>query len=421
MKKITRYLVIFAACFATIACSKHRESSYILEQEVVFSRHNIRSPLSSRGSILAEVTPHEWVEWGVPAANLTERGGRMEEKMGAYFYSTLSESLGPFNDTGTFFYSNSRQRTKATATHFINGFQPGLTLHYLTEEDTMDPVFTPKFTVMNDAIHERIIAEMNELGGAAGTAEDPYKGIRMAINALVEDIRFMEEMIDFSSSDFAKKNGVEHLPMESLSITTNLDDEAHFVGDYNNINSIADALVLQYYETGFEFGKQVSEQDVRRIGNVKTVYDEMLFSVPTSATLISYPLVKYIRDELTGGEHSFTFLCGHDSNITSISSALGFEMPETVSAVEHKSPIGSKIVFRKYRKGKKLFVDINLVYASVSQLREITDINADTAPVTLSIGLEGLQRNSDGYYAYEDVIARFDSTIARYEELCKLQ
>ena len=141
------------------------------------------------------------------------------------------------------------------------------------------------------------------------------------------------------------------------------------------------------------------------------------FSCQKNDAVDSYTLVDYIRKELVGNGHRFTLLCGHDSNIASISTALGFEMPATVDAVEHRTPIGSKIVFRKYRKGDAFFVDIQLVYPSVSQLRETAPLDATHAPVTLGIGLEGLQRNADGYYALEDVLGRFDSTISRYEAL----
>ena len=419
MKTTYRLCAVLLLGLLSFDCKKTvpDDDAYLLEQEVVFSRHNIRSPISSPGSVLSIVTPYEWTDWGVSTAYLTDRGGRIEEKIGAYFYSTVSEKLGPLNQDNTLFYANSRQRTKATTAHFIQGFDAQLPLYYTSEDDVMDPLFTPKFNFMSDALHAQIVAEMNEKGGAAGTPEEPFKGIQKAISALSGDICFMEEVMSFTDSPYARENGLEHLPTDAIDVTTQVDDEPHLVGDYVTINNIADAMVLQYYETGTEFGKAVTMEDVRRIANVKTVYDEMLFCTPTSATLISYPLVQYIYDDLKSDAHRFTFLCGHDSNIASISTALGFSMPETVDAVEHRTPIGSKIVFRKFRKGGEYFMDIQLVYASVPQLRETASISAGAPPVTLSIDLEGVQRNSDGYFRLEDVFGRFDSTIARYQGL----
>ena len=36
---------------------------YTLEQVVILSRHNLRAPLSSNGSVPQELTPHTWTSW----------------------------------------------------------------------------------------------------------------------------------------------------------------------------------------------------------------------------------------------------------------------------------------------------------------------------------------------------------------------
>lgn len=48
---------------------------YQLEQVVVLSRHNIRSPLSGSGSVLGSITPHEWFAWSSNPSELSLRGG----------------------------------------------------------------------------------------------------------------------------------------------------------------------------------------------------------------------------------------------------------------------------------------------------------------------------------------------------------
>ena len=37
--------------------------NYTLEQVVILSRHNLRAPLSSNGSVPQELTPHSWTPW----------------------------------------------------------------------------------------------------------------------------------------------------------------------------------------------------------------------------------------------------------------------------------------------------------------------------------------------------------------------
>ena len=71
---------------------------YQLEQVVILSRHNIRSPLSGSGSALGTITPHEWFAWSSNPSELSLRGGVLETEMGQYFRKWLeAEGLFPEN------------------------------------------------------------------------------------------------------------------------------------------------------------------------------------------------------------------------------------------------------------------------------------------------------------------------------------
>lgn len=421
MKRILKLAAYAFVCVvASASCqadNSGRVDGYILEDEVIFSRHNIRSPLSTSGSELSLITPYKWVDWGVEAAHLTGRGGRIEQKIGEWFRADL-KAFASIDRDNSLFYSNSKQRTIKTGEKFIEGFCPGLPLYHRFNDDSMDPLFNPAYPFMNARLQEKILADMNAVGGVEGTPEDPYRGILAAIGKLTDEIHYMEEVIGFKESPYAGGT-LEHLPLDKMSIVLTEGKEPGMTGDYKLVNSIADALVLQYYETGKEFGKEISVDDVRRIGKVKTVYDEVLFANHTTAVLVSNPLVRKIKEEILDSDRKFTFLCGHDSNIASITAALGIRLPETTGAVEFTSPIGSKIVFQKYRKDESLFVDVHIVYAAVSQLRETSPISVQNPPIVLQIEFEGLSRNKDGYYRLEDIIGRFDDTIAEFEGLVK--
>ncbi|MCQ2153851.1 MAG: glucose-1-phosphatase [Bacteroidales bacterium] len=416
MKRCCFFIVLSA--FLLVSCRAGGnfgpDSGYILESEVVFSRHNIRSPLSGPGSDLSKVTTYDWVDWGVGTAHLTERGGRIERKMGGWFREDLSIFASVDGDN-SLIYSNSKQRTIRTAENFLESFNSELPLFYRFQDDSMDPLFNPAYTVMNDGLKKRIIADMNEIGGMEGTEYDPYRGIVAAVGKITGEIRYMEEVIDFAHSAYAKENNLKNLPLNEMEIILTEGKEPEMKGGYKLVNSIADALVLQYYETGKAFGNEISFDDMRRIGKIKTVYDEVLFANHTTAVLVSKPLVEKLKDELSNPKRKFTFLCGHDSNIASITTALGMKLPETVNAIEHTSPIGSKIVFRKYRKGDAEYVDVNLVYAAVPQLRETQEITLSNPPMVLRIDFDGLTRDEHGYYRFDDVIGRFEETIAEFD------
>ena len=76
------------------------DKGYTLKQVIVLSRHNIRAPMSAKGSVLEQVTPNTWYNWSSNASELSLRGGVLETEMGQYFRKWLeSEGLIPENYT----------------------------------------------------------------------------------------------------------------------------------------------------------------------------------------------------------------------------------------------------------------------------------------------------------------------------------
>ena len=128
--KIIVFAVFVALLMGTVVsfAEDTREQSlsregYTLEQVVILSRHNIRSPLSGKGSVLGEITPHDWFPWSSEPSELSIRGGVLETELGQYFRKWLeSENLIPENyrpdPIEVRFYANSKQRTIATAQYF---------------------------------------------------------------------------------------------------------------------------------------------------------------------------------------------------------------------------------------------------------------------------------------------------------------
>ena len=58
---------------------------YALDEMVILSRHNIRSPISGPGSVLSRITPHEWFQWTSAPGELSLKGGALEAEMGQFF------------------------------------------------------------------------------------------------------------------------------------------------------------------------------------------------------------------------------------------------------------------------------------------------------------------------------------------------
>ena len=379
------------------------------------SRHNIRSPLSSGGAVHVRVTPNEWFQWSSPSSQLSLRGGVAETAMGQFFRKwVVNEGLLPDNyrpeDDEVLFYANSRQRTFATAKYFSAGFLPfaNVEITHKLAEDKMDPVFTPKFTKMNPTYRQQVMDEINAMHG----------GPQVWMQSMQPTLTLMEQVIDMAHSP-AALNDTTHFWFDDTKFVLEKDDEPRMTGGYKLANSVADALVLQCYESESmkAFGTELTVDQWRDICRVKEVYDALLFSTHAAAVNLAYPLISRIREELGRTDRKFMFLCGHDSNLASIAAALRLVYPETQNALEIHTPIGSKLVFEKWSDGANTYVGINLVFAKVTQLQGRSLLSLDERPMVLPVSVGGLTPNADGLYRLEDIDQRMKETMHEYEEI----
>ena len=389
---------------------------YELKEVVVMSRHNIRSPLSSGGAAYQRVTPHKWFAWSSPSSQLSLRGGVLETEMGQFFRQwVVGEGLLPDNYRPTgdevLFYANSRQRTFATAKYFSAGFLPfaNVEITHKLAEDKMDPVFTPQFTKMNDTYRQQVIAEMQAMHG----------GPQAWMAAQQPTLTMMEELLDMAHSPAALQGDTTHFWFGDTQFKIEKDSEPKMTGGYTLANSVADALVLQCYESEnfAPFGHELTIEQWRNICAVKEVYDGLLFTIHSAAVNLAYPLVSRIREELNRSDRKFMFLCGHDSNLASIGAALRLNYPETENALELHTPIGSKLVFEKWSDGTDDYVAINLVYQAVGQLQGRTLLSPEVPPMVLTVTVEGLTANADGLYRFADLDSRMAEAMAEYDAI----
>ncbi|MBR2236053.1 MAG: histidine-type phosphatase, partial [Prevotella sp.] len=363
-------------------------AKYELKEVVVMSRHNIRSPLTSGGAAYQRVTPHSWFQWSSPSSQLSSRGGVLETEMGQFFRKwVVSEGLLPDNyrpeGDEVLFYANSRQRTFATAKYFSAGFLPfaNVEITHKYEEDIMDPVFTPQFTKMNDTYRQQVLAEIQAMNG----------GPQAWMAAQQPALDLMEEVLDMAHSPAALQGDTTHFWYDDVQFKIEKGSEPKMSGGYTLANSVADALVLQCYESESmtAFGHELTREQWRAICQVKVVYDALLFTAHVAAVNLAYPLVSRIREELQRNDRKFMFLCGHDSNLCSITAALGIEFPEAEGALELHTPIGSKLVFEKWSDGTDDYVAINLVYQAIDQLQGRTLLSLDVPPMVMPITVKG--------------------------------
>ena len=406
---------------AQLQRSEAFKGKYKLKEVLILSRHNIRSPLSTNGSTLSKMTPHEWTNWSSAASELTLRGGVLETEMGQFFRKwTIETGLFKDNYVPTIdevnVYANSMQRCIATAQYFSGGFMPvaNLRVNHRYVPSKMDPIFFPRLTKSTEAFRTEAMKQINAMGGKEGLV-----GIN---KSLKESYDLIAKVLDMKQSEYYKKGEIKDFVNNDTQITLELNQEPGMKGSLKNANSASDAFILQYYEEpdGMKaaFGHKLTTEDWTKIAKVKDVYGDVLFTAPIVAVNVAHPLLQYMYDELNDKDRKFTFLCGHDSNIASVDAALGVEEYSLPNSIEKKTPIGSKLVLEKWVDAAgKAYIAVNLVYQSTDQLKQMSLLDLQHAPQVFSLKLKGLNQNTDGLYTFEDVNARFLQAIRAYDDI----
>ena len=411
-------LCLLAPAFAE---EKAADKAYALDKVVVLSRHNIRSPLSGGGSLLGDITPHEWFQWTSNPSELSLRGAMLETVMGQYFRLWLEEEgLFPENyrpDENTVrFYANAKQRTLATARYFSAGLLPVAETYIESHApyDTMDPTFTPALNFVTEDYARDAEAQIAEMGGLAG-----MPGIHAGLN---DAISLLMDVTDMEESEAYQAGTYGDLLSGETSIVMEAGKEPGMKGPIKTATSVADALTLQYYEEAdaqkAAFGHTLTEADWQKIHRIVDTYTDMLFTAPLVSVNVAHPLLQEIRSEIADEGRKFSFLCGHDSNVASVLAAMGAEEYLLPDTVEQHTPIGVKLVFERWtRADGAAYYKVNLVYQSTDQLRNMTPLSLENPPVVYAMHFAGAEETADGMIPEAELLAVLDGAIAQYDAL----
>ncbi len=390
---------------------------YKLTEVVVLSRHNIRAPLSSNGSVNEIATPHEWFSWTSNSSELSLRGGVLETIMGQYFRKWLeSEELIPENwfpeDGELRFYANSKQRTLATAQYFSGGFLPAanIKIEHHGEFGKMDDTFNPVIHFYSESYAEAVAEQFEEYGGSEIAA------------GISENVDMLCDLIDYKDSEGYKSGELTDLVMNDTELILEQGKEPTVGGSLKTACTLSDAFVLQYYEEPdakkAAFGKDMTHEMWQKTADITTKYNLVCHGLPLVAINTANPIIREIKSEFTNTDRKFTFLCGHDCTVNGVLISMGVEDYELPYTLEKRTPIGVKLVFEKWEdKNGNEFASVELMYQSTEQLRNVTLLDLETPPAIYSLSFEGLEKNADGLYTYDDIIGRFDRAIAEYDAL----
>ncbi len=365
MKKILSLMIVFvvAVTFFSVA----HAMDYQLEQVVVFSRHNLRYGLGA----------------GDDRGLLTLRGGEMETLMGQYFEARLRQlGLFPKNAQPAVgevrFYANSYQRTIATAKYFSAGAFPiaNIPIDYHRALGQKDRVFLPP---TDPALESQL------------TAEADWK---KSFDSMRKEFATVERLTGekFNPAD-----------INLMKIRTDV-VEWGAQGSAKKIGLAADALLMDYYDGKVSY----SEAEMRDVARISSFTINANFDHPLTAKVFAAPLLAVISDELNTPGRKFSFICGHDSNLSNILAAIDVEEYTLPGTFEWRVPIASKLVIQKLRgtDGNE-YVKLSYVYPSSKQIVNREMIGLDNPPMIVTLKLRGLQTvDANGIYKLSDVLQR---------------
>ena len=410
--------------FSTIygdGVTKDVMARYQLEQVVVLSRHNLRAPLSSNGSVPDELTPHTWIEWSADASELTLKGGVEEISMGQYFRKWLDrEGLIPENyvpaEGEVRFNARAKQRCVATAHSFAAGMLP---LADIVVEHPGDAAGTEDF--MSPVLH----FYTEEYAGDAA-AQVAAQGGETGFEGLAEQnrdvIRLIMDTVDMQETEAYRSGKYGDLFTDGFGFKMAADGEPDITGAVRPVYQVADALLLQYYEepdaVRAAFGHVLTDEDWAALGRFMTACLEMKHGAPLVAANITNPLLRELKDELENENRLFSFFCAHDCTVLGTLSALGAEDYALPESIETKTPIGVKLVFERWRDaGGQVWYRVSIIYRSTEQIRSGEMLTLDNPPLRYDLRFEGVQTNADGLISEADLFDLFDRSISVLEEL----
>ncbi len=430
MKKVIAILTVLVLilscgfCFAEADGTQAEATEakpYTLEQVVILSRHNLRAPLSSNGSVPNDLTPHSWIQWTGKSSELTLKGGMEETSMGQYFRKWLdAEGLIPENsipeEGEVRFSARDKQRCRATAKYFAVGMLPlaDIEVEHPGDDRGTEDFMRDVYKRQTEGYAADATAQVAAMGGEAG-----FEGLAEQTR---DAIKLIMDTVDMQDSEIYQSGQYGDLLTDASGYKIEEAKEPDVTGTIKTASQVADALILQYYEdpdaTEAAFGHTLTEEDWAAIGQLQTTFLEMRHGAPIVALNITHPLIQELEKELKNEKRKFSFFCAHDVTVLGTCTALGVNPYTLPNSIETKTPIGVKLMFERLRDAEgKAWYRVSLVYRNTEQIRSGEMLTLDNPPMKYELSFEGVEANGDGLIAEADLFGLLDRVIEAYDAL----
>lgn len=394
------YLKLFL--ISVLVLEGHCEKSFELQQVLILSRHNVRTPLSKN---LADFTPKTWPIWKEKNGFLTAKGALLEGYMGEYFTLWLRKQ-GLLSDKcpteeNFFVYANNAQRTMASAKAFVVKGFPGCNIAIHSTSGSKDPIFNP-------VIHNTTAIFKLE---AAEQMRMLLKSLHL--NSSYEDL---EQILNYKQSEYCLREHKCDFITDVNKIFVNVGFKPNLEGPLKISKSVIDSFIMENYE-GFPsqkvaWGLLKNNDQWNLVLDLSKGYHSVIFNTTLIAHDLARPLLKYMRDIILNKQYKISLLMGHDANVYTVLKSMGFK-PYSLKNQHEMTPAGGKIVFQKWLEEKSgvFFMKVDYVYQCTNQMREGKRLSLDSPPEFTSLRLEGCKADDNGFCLWKDFVGILNSLV----------
>nr|XP_049707434.1 glucose-1-phosphatase [Helicoverpa armigera] len=385
-----------------LALKSYCEQNFTLEQVLILSRHNVRTPLSKN---LADFTPKHWPVWKEKSGYLTAKGALLEGYMGEYFALWLNkqgllQEKCPKEDI-FYVYANTAQRTLASAKAFVNKGFPGCEVKIHHTSEPKDPIFNPVVHNTSALFKLEAIEQMKML----------LKSLHL--NGSYVDL---EEILNYKQSEYCLTEHKCNLLTDTNKIFVNVGVKPNLEGPLKISKSVIDSFIMENYE-GFPknevaWGQLKNKEEWNLVLDLSKGYHSVIFNTTLIARDLAKPLLTYMRDLILDKKYIISFLMGHDANIYTVLKSLDFK-PYSLKGQYEMTPAGGKLVFQKWKDQNSDFdfLKVEYVYQCTNQMREGRRLSIDNPPEFTSLQLEGCKTDDSGFCLWDDFVALLCSLV----------
>lgn len=381
-----------AAVAIALTSAATAASADTLEKVVILSRHGVRSAMSSPER-LEEASARPWPRFAVPAGHLTARGGALVARMGDYYrqYYSAQGLLKAGDCSAVYAWANVTQRTIATGRAYADALAPGCALAVNTVgEGNNDPMFEPVKAGIVKADHALARAAVaGRVGGDLSAWSASHRQEAEQLDAL---------LMQCAKGPCPAAPGKRRV-FDAKPGFVDGEELAGVSGPEAFASGVTESLLMAWADGGDFAGlgwKGLDEEALTRAFFLHQAEFDLRLRTPYVARILAGHLADRLLATVEGDAASIgpadaklVVIAGHDGTLASLGGLLRMEWTLPGYQPNQIQP-GGALVFERWKRDDGVrVVRARFTGQSLSQLRNMTPLDAKTPPLSAPVFIQG--------------------------------